>query len=272
MASKYRIELTDDVEKWYEICSPYETFTIFSDPDFLKAFNEEKVFGYVYKGNEIKAGFTFTVKNNKCKRPTLVIHNGTILFNNEREKRVRSILNKFYINEALVEFLEKELSSIDLSLHPYIKDIRPFLWLNYHSFREEDKCRIFVRYTSYLNIVDLAKTSNEFKTETFRNMLEIRKRNVKEAKRLGVVTKRKMDVDLFIRFYTEMMKKQGIEPRVETIEGMEKVTKNMYAENKLEMFVSYYKEEPIYITIWGWDKNRAYYLYGAGNPSITSKI
>ena len=34
------------------------------------------------------------------------------------------------------------------------------------------------------------------------------------------------------------------------------------------MFVTYYKDTPIYITVWGWDRHRAYYLYGAGNQWV----
>ena len=264
--SKFRVELTDNYTEWYELASLQSSFTIFSDPDFLFNFADDKIFGFVLKGNEKKAFFSITLRDGKCKRPGLVIHNGVILNDALLNlKRVRRTLDEFYINETFVEFLDKEFNSIDLALHPYIRDIRPYLWLNYHSSREEDKCRIFVRYTSYLDISELQR-KDEFNNSVFDGLLEIRKRNIREAREKNVKTKVKCVPHLFSEFYVEMMGKQGL--KVKSTELMEKIIKSLVEKDKARMFVTYYKDTPIYITVWGWDRHRAYYLYGAGNQWV----
>ena len=63
-----------------------------------------------------------------------------------------------------------------------------------------------------------------------------------------------------------MMGKQGL--KVKSTELMEKIIKSLVEKDKARMFITYYKDTPIYITVWGWDRHRAYYLYGAGNQWV----
>ena len=266
--SKFRIELTDNYTEWYEQASHHSSFTVFSDPDFLSVIPEEKVYGYIKKRNEKMAYFSITLKGGICKRSGFVIHNGIILsdsvFQLKLEKRN---FDEFRINETFVNFLEENFKSIDLALHPYIRDIRPYLWLNYHSPDEKNKCRIYVRYTSYLKIGDLRR-KNEFETIVFKGLSKGRKCNVREGRRKGVMTVIEPDVDLFLRFYEKMMANQGIKIENSSLELLGKIISNLVLKDKARIFVSYYKGKPIYATVWGWDKHRSYYLYGAGNPDV----
>ena len=75
-------------------------------------------------------------------------------------------------------------------------------------------------------------------------------------------------METFLNFYKSMMKNQGITVSDDELTLLENIIKTLVEKGKAKMFISYYKEVPIYITIWGWDKNRAYYLYGAGNQDI----
>lgn len=262
---KFKIQIEKDKYKWYKQAYKNKTFTIFSDPDFLDNFEEEKIYGYILKGNEKKAFFNITLKNEKLFRPGAVIHNGIILNDNVfSQKQVRKNLDMYYINEAFVEYLEKNFGSIDLALHPYIIDIRPYLWLNYHSPNEEDKCKVYVRYTSYLNIENLENL--------FDGLLEIRKRNIKEAKNKKVLTKIENKVELFCKFYKETIESQGYKVEDKALETLSKIISSLIQREKAKMFVSYYKNKPIYITVWAWDFNRAYYMYGAGDISINLRF
>ncbi len=265
---KFRVVLESNIKNWYEESSKNKCFTIFSDPDFLSNFTEEKIYGYILKGNEKIAYFSFTLKNNKCYRPVFVIHNGVILSNRIFfQKQVKRNLDEYEIHNTFVDYLETNFKSIDLALHPFIKDIRPYLWLNYHSPNERDKCKIYIRYTSYLNISDL-QNKNEFESKVFHNLLELRKRNIKEARKSKVKTKTELKLETFLNFYKNMMKNQGITVSDGELTLLENIIKTLVEKGKAKMFISYYKEIPIYITIWGWDRNRAYYLYGAGNQDI----
>jgi len=265
---KFEIELANDYQEWYEQASPHSTFTIFSDPVFLSTLPETKVYGYIKKGNEKFAYFAITLRNNKCFRPGFVIHNGLIISNfvfSQKIEKTNEIV--FRLNEVFAEYLDREYSSIDLALHPYIRDIRPYLWLNYHSPREEDKCKVYVRYTSYLTISDL-RERNEFDSKVFKGLAKGRRYDIKKARKYNAKTILSKNINLFLDFYYRMMLSQGIQVKDTAINTLERIISTLISEGKAQLFVTYFQEKPIYATVWGWDKHRAYYLYGAGDPEI----
>ena len=80
---------------------------------------------------------------------------------------------RFEITEATIEYLTSNYHLSHVHSPPKLRP-RPFLWYNYHE-EESERFVLDLRYTSYLNIEELAQCQQPLETELFKN-LESRRR------------------------------------------------------------------------------------------------
>src|SRR5690606_23640731 len=113
---------------------------------------------------------------------------------------------KFDILEALSRYLADNYETIRLRLAPSIIDMRPFLWHNYHSDNPNDKYRISIRYTSYLDISSINEQTDLSQNKCFAALSESRRQEVRYAIKDNVQVSEKSDVEVFLKMYYEMSK------------------------------------------------------------------
>ncbi len=106
----------------------------------------------------------------------------------EREKYQNLII------EALINaFEQRRPHYIDLTMSPQFIDIRPFIWRNW-----QEKIK-------YCYIFRLSENISEKVSKNVR-------RSINKAKKLGIITKREWDKDIYWTLTLNTYKKQGIQP------------------------------------------------------------
>jgi len=270
---KYIFEEVNNIEEWGSFIQTSKEYTIFSNPLYIQNFGGKYKLYFIKKGNQVKAGvYVILEDDNNLKVDDLVIYFGILFEYNQFQKTTKSLLERFEITEFIIEYLDKMYNKIDIVLSPEIIDIRPFLWYNYHSNNLYDKFKVDIKYTSYIDISSLKEFKNEENTILFRNLETLRQRNIREARKKEAYTIIENKSDLFIKYYKELMINQNSIPTEEKLKNMKNIIDILIKNNMAKMYISKNKDGVIqYITIFAWDRYRAYYLFGAPNPDAKER-
>ncbi|EJF06722.1 hypothetical protein ThvES_00011940 [Thiovulum sp. ES] len=263
--SKYRIEKATDLEKWDKLVDDSPQGTIFSNSIYLNSFGGKYEIFFVFKGNELKAGFPIILSEQNIVLDELVIYGGILFYYDKTQKETKAKSERFEISEEIISFLDLNYKKIEIALSPKIEDLRPFLWHNYHG---EDKFIPDLRYTSYLNISSLKKFENEEETENFKSLETLRQRNIREARKKEAKTYiDNSQSDLFIEYYKNLMISQNEKFENSKLINMKNLIDILVENNLANIYIVENSENVIqYITVFVWDNKRAYYLFGSPNP------
>ena len=275
ITDKYEFLPVEETRHWDEFIENSPQGTIFSSSIYLDAVGRSYRRFFVAKGHQIKAALCCIVSDNgeSCELDDLVIYNGIIYHRDHDKKFVKSRSERFEIAEVIIEKLGRDFTNIELALSPHFEDMRPFLWHNYHSHVPADKFEADLRYTSYLDISNLSEVMDEEESPIFKNMDTVRKRNIREARQMGGYAEPTDDVDLFIAFYEALMNSQSDPSSYKKLNQMRSVIQTLLNHGKAIMLsTKNAQDEIIYLTVFCFDKKRAYYLFGAGLPSARERF
>lgn len=268
--TSYHLERTQLDSAWDEFVALSENGTIFCSSDYVHSLNLKVGAYYCFKNKERRAAL-LVGESDDCQSAILhdlIIYNG-ILFGSKahRQNRAQRISEQFAITTAIAEKLIEIYDNIEISLHPTIIDIRPFLWVNYGTNKPQYVPSI--RYTSYVDISHFASIKNFDDLPLYRNASSARRQEIRYAIREGVVTREHHDTDLFIDFYDKTMLRQDIQMRRDVLEEMRKLINNLIKMNRGKMFTSFTSAaEPGSMAFFGFDRKRAYYIFGANDPQM----
>jgi len=272
--TKYRLELVQDNEAWDSLVHSSPQGTIFAQSNYLRlAVNNYRCY-WVLKGNQIKGGLSIVLnpKEDACVLDDLVVHNGLLFVDDGTQKTTKKYSERFQITEFVINWLIDRFRNVELSLSPQFQDPRPFLWHNYHSNDPKDQFVINLKFTSYLEISSLSRSDQEESTALFRELEPIRQRNIREARRDGATYELKPHPEIFIEYYAELMRKQSQKIETGKLHRMRNLIKGLIHLEQAIMVMSRNGDgQPVYATIFCWDKTRAYYLFGAPNPNATNR-
>jgi len=263
-----------EYQKWDKLVDNSNEGTIFHKASYLNALNIEFTIFYVMKGSNPIAGITIafdSLNKRKAVLPDYLIYNGPIfLKNNSTSSNIAKTHSKqFAIMDFVVEELTNRYDTIIIQMSPGIKDIRPFLWFNYHSENINDKFKVDVRYTSLLNIDKINDDADLEENQCFKQLGYSRRQEVRYGIKNKVKVYENSENDIFFSLYRDVMKDKFdpvyLEKLLKTIkyviEGMqqEKVLRVYYAKNSNGDIVS--------SVVFCWDSKRAYYLFGVNKIS-----
>lgn len=269
MASKYEIEEVLDLSLWQENIEKTPQYTMFVSSNYLKAFGGKFKLFFVKKGIEFKAGFCILLSEDESEiiLDDLVIYSGIFFRDDKTQKEVKSRSERFEISEEIINFLTKKYKRIEIALSAQFEDMRPFLWHNYGSKDKKEIFTLDLRYTSYIDISELKEYESEEDTSIFKSLETLRQRNIRKARKESSYTIEELHIDLFLEYYIELMNAQGEEVSKRKLDNMANVIEKTCANKDAVMFATKNnKDEIMYLTVFSFDKNRAYYLFGAGNP------
>ena len=266
--AKYRFIEIKDNDLWDTFVEESPQGTIFSLSHYLEAMGRKYERFFICKGNEIKAALCYIKTNDgrACELDELVIYNGLMFKVEPTKKDIKGLLERFTITEIVIEELSQRLKKIELALAPQFEDLRPFLWHNYHLPTPENKFEIDLRYTSYIDISDLREVIDEEETLLFKNLDTLRQRNIREARKNGPITEIGDEVDLFIKFYSDLLESEGGQSFQEKTTRMSALVRSLLENDKAFMvFVRDPQGKINYIVITCFDSKRGYYLFGSGD-------
>jgi hypothetical protein len=268
MEKKYKLVETKADEKWDKFIEESKNGTVFLNSVYLKASAVRYKLFYFYNNQELRAaiGVVEDEKGESVILDDLIIYNG-IMYNKPTNKQNLSQQHseQFKIQEFIANELIKRYKNIELSLHPSIIDIRPFLWVNYGT--NLSKFKVNLRYTSYINISDFRNAATLEEISIYNNASVARRQQIRYAIKKGYKTEIVNNPALFVDFYKKTMNRQGIEVERKKLERMENVMESLINEGIGKIYGSYDENKELgSLAFFGWDNKRAYYIFGANDP------
>lgn len=271
MEDKFQLEQVQDLTAWDNFVKETPQYTVFSSSAYLKSFGGKFKLFVIKKGIIIRAGFCVLLSDDEKHviLDDLVIYGGLFFRIFDEQKPVKARSERFEITQMMIEFLLQNYKSVHLALSTEFEDLRPFLWHNYH-LSETEKFNLSLRYTSYLDISSLASFENEEDTPNFKNLEILRQRNIRKARKEQAFTVEEWQIELFLKFYENMMNLQGEDVAQTKLSNMGNVIRSMLDCGNASMFVTKNsKQQILYITVFIFDERRAYYLFGAGDEGAS---
>ena len=268
MPKSYRLERTELNDQWDNFIRDSEDQSIFVYADYLSHTNCRLGLYNCYNSNELRAVVVLVESSDgqSACLDDLVVYSGICLgspLSGQNYSQINS--ERFELVSFIAEELTKLYEKIEFALAPSIVDVRPFDWFNYGS--EENRFKFDIRYTSYLYIADMCEISELESVKAYRDASVARRQQIRYAKRDGVSTEEFDNVDLFIDFYRQTMRRQEEILEAPVLARMESLISGLLNANLARMFVSKTKEgNPGNVSVFAHDRNRAYYLFGAGDP------
>lgn len=253
--------------KWDELVNNSKNGNIYNYSYYLNSINLNIKTFYCLKNQELRAGVVLIEKEGKIVLDDLVVYNG-IIYNKPTNKQNLAQIHseQFQIQEFIVNELIKMYDHIEFCLHPSIIDIRPILWVNYGN--DLPKYKIDVKYTSYVDILDFRSAKKLEDIKIYNNASASRRQQIRYAIKKKYKTKKTFEVNKFIKFYIMTMERQNEKVSEAKLKGMFNVVKTLININKGALYASYDDKNEIgSMAFFGWDNKRAYYIFGANDPS-----
>ncbi len=244
--------------------------TLFAGSAFLQAVGCPHQRWAVVQGQAVKAALLLptSADGRAVVADDLVIHAGPMFVLDAQRQAVKRRHDEFEICAFVAAALAQRFTRIELPLAPQLSDMRPFLWHAYHGGKAQ-QYRLDLRYTSYVDIAGLSRLAPEAAEASacFESMETVRRYSVREARRKGGSVQVVRDGEALIGFYRALMQAQG-EPAPEPkLAAMQRVMAALVARGQGAMFQVHDADGSLlYCVFYGWDRHRAYYLYGAGHP------
>lgn len=269
MASEYRLERAELGQAWDQYVASSCNGTIFFLTDYLICISDKAELYYCLYGDETRAAVALTVNAaGDAVLNNFIIHNG-IIFSppSHNQNRSQQHSEHFEIMSFIASELATRYRNVELRLCPSIQDIRPFLWFNYGC--QGVKYVQNVRYTSYLDISDFAVAQCLDDISSYKNSSSSRRQEIRYAIRDNVCSREEFMPDKFLSLYQLTMARQGIVVGERTFMDMSNLLHGLFEKKLGRMFVSYTSSGELgSMAFFGVDKKRAYYLFGANNPSL----
>lgn len=264
----YRLEPARLDDSWDEFVDRSSQGTLFCRRVFLSALTGNFRPFYVLKKNEPKAAFLLMeTSDGHSDLHELIIYSGPMLAGAAlQQNQAQAMSEEFRVLSFIAAELPEQFSTVALSTHPALPDLRPFLWHNYGSDSPGYDCEL--RYTAYLDIdgADAEGALNDNRVYKLAN--KSRRQEIRYALKAGVTTSEEVDLPLFEAFYQAVFERQGLTPEPTTKE-VSGVMSSLAEAGMLRMFVSRTSDgQPGSIAVFGLDSRRAYYLYGANDPAL----
>jgi len=275
MSSNYRLEITQLDDYWDNFVNESYNGSVFNKSSYLCSLDLECVPYFCYKNQELMAAVLAIVSpdgKNIIGHPH-VIYDGIIYRDLSYLNRSQRYSEEFKIQEFVAESLINSFKSIFFKLHPYITDIRPFLWVNFHSSQEK-KYSANIRYTSVVCLDDFRNIDNLNEIETYKNASNARRQEIRYSIKKSVITRISSNIDEFIYLYELNMRSQEIIVSSDNLKEMKNLLLRLQNQSLIQIFRSSNSENKLgSMAVFLLDTARkcVYYLFGASDPEMRNQ-
>jgi hypothetical protein len=266
VSDKFSWEPVRDPSEWDRLIDHSPQATVFSERVFLDLAARPYDLFLVRQGEQCKAGVAVLKSDDgrRCILDDVVIHNGILFWPDSTKKPVRLRLEQLELTQHIICALEREFQAIALSLSPAFPDLRAFQWHNYHNSDPKARFTLDLRYTSYVNIVEI-DSEDEEGSAVFRAMDTLRQRHIRDARRHGGTIRSVCSSARLIEYYGALMARQDAPVGQITPNRIGFLIDGLIQKGRAAVFEVVDGTGTVpYVVAYAWDAKRAYYLFGAG--------
>ena len=274
--SKFKIvEVKENIADWDKLVINSPEGTVFSLYNYLNNIGLDYKHYFVKKGNDIRAGFCFLVnkEDNEIIFDDLIIYNGILFALNDKQKETRQKSERYDITEEIIKFLEPKYKKMIFQLSPAFEDLRPFLWHNYHTEGVDDKFKIDIRYTSFVEVEDLFYKKSIEEDKVYQALDNRRQGDISKAQENGLTfVSQEVETQEFIRFYTQTLLSQDKQVDATYAQRMGRLIDETSKCGFLKKYaVKDAQNRTSYIVIFGIFKNVGTYIFGSGDAEVMER-
>lgn len=274
--SKFKIiEVKENVPEWDKLVKSSPEGTVFSLYDYVDNIGLKYKRFFVKKGNEIRAGFCFLVneEDNEIIFDDLIIYNGILFALNDKQKETRQKSERYDITEEIIKFLDQKYNRMTFQFSTEFEDMRPFLWHNYHTDNIDDKFKIDIRYTSFIDVSDLFYKKDRDEDSVYQALDNRRQGDISKAEENGLTfVSEDVETDEFIHFYSKTLLSQDKHVDEDYAKRMKVLIDKASNSNLLKKYaVKNAEGETSYIVIFGIFKNVGTYIFGSGDADVMQR-
>ena len=262
MDSKFTLAISNNNQEWDQFQDASVHGCVYQYSNYIDSLNisNDKIF---LKKNNITLAAAIIFKNNNSVRIPYSLYQGISIVNDANLKEQQVTSRNFKITTDFLELLIKEYNNFKFCLSPYFEDIRPFLWLNYHD-EKASKFKIDLRYTG---LIDLKKYENF--DNYFQSIRSVRKRVFIKHDEKNLRIEETKDVQTFINLYKKTFDRQNID--ISDLSLVESIINSAINNSYGTLSICYDAENnPHSGIVILYDKNTAYYAFGATDPDYRS--
>lgn len=255
--SKHKLEECKNFSDWDDFVKKSPQGTIFNYVDLIKCISENFKLFFVYKGQEVVGGISLILDSNN--KPMLNIpymqYLNCILFCDNSSLNHKRITNQFKISELIINELLKEFNQLQIINSINFRDLRPFLWYNYHN-REGGVFNNEIRYTGIINLPG--------KEILHDNLRYDRRRDLKNNGNYKIVESD--DIAILNYLHSKTFEKQNIERSALEKNLLFRIVKNSINKSFGRLSICYFDEKPASASHLIYDNNTCFHLFGANDP------
>lgn len=260
--SAYGFQICTDTTVWDDLVEASPQGNVFSKTAFLQSLGVPYTC-YVVTDlhGETLAGAAILEEGGRMARApfSFTPHQG-ILFAYRVAQLVsqKRLTTEFRITTYLIESLLSRYPNFSMSLSPYFKDLRPFLWHNYG----QDSAPTFEvkhRYTGYLNLQSFDLTAY---------LASIRAVRRQEYKKTQAIVQNSKDLQLFLNLYQQTFERQDLRIDHNILDLVERICEQAMLHGYGYLSKATVANKTASMAFFISDSNCAYYLFGANDPEM----
>jgi hypothetical protein len=269
--SRYTLERTEPGNDWDHLVEASPDGTIFSLSAFLEEMPAKPGLWQCRKGNQL-AGIVALAERDDAPDQTMhvphVIHNGIMtLGNGSRQNIAQQLSEQFRTIAASFSMLSGIYQALCFTTPPSFADMRPILWHNYGN--SGPKPELELRYTSTVALHKVPEGEALEHSELYRQCNKSRRQAVRYALDAGITISETSDIEIFLDLYQRTFQRQGISLDTSEILFLRRLCARLAQSGRLRVFVACTQDgKPGSVAVFGVDRKRAYYLYGANEPDL----
>ena len=253
--AKYKIEKTTNTKLWNDLVDKSPEGSIYCKTEFIECIDVNCTYFLVMKGEEIVgAAYMIEDENGRpLKNLPFVQYRNFILFGvNTNVMEHKRISEQFKISELLIKEIVDTYGEYNPVLSPNFSDIRPFSWYNYHN-PSNGTFTTANRYTSILS-----KVSRE---EYILQLRGSRRQELKKAIDVEIVEYD--DIQVLNEMHENTFKRQNLERSELDEKFLVSIGKAALDNDFGKLLVAKIEGKPVSAVLILFDKNSAYYQFGA---------
>lgn len=263
MAKVLKIQCCQSAKEWDCFIRSSPQNNIFLRDPFLSALGVDYERWFVLEGgNPVAAAIILQPSKENFKAPhDYTLYQG-IAFAPENVPVHSKVSKQLKTTGYLCKELTARYRNISFCLHHSIHDLRALQWLNYHK-PEQGQFKIELYYTALLDLQGIGSFE-----EYLKNIRESRFYEYKKAKSRNYSLVQSTDLEVFLNLYKDTFKRQELELPAYQLNTVSSIARRVLDERfgKMDLCVDE-NGEPASATIFLYDENCAYYLFGANAPA-----
>lgn len=260
----YELVKCTDSSQWNAAIKLSPQYSIFSKSEYLESCELRADKWFLYKNKKIFLAALVIEPNNPSFRAPYPYsaYQGLYFIDNHQElhSQIKSRL------DALTELLDNFsglYKNLSFSLHYSINDIRAFQWFNYGELGG-CKYKIDIAYTGIVDINKFGSIDEYLKKIRKSRLQEYRKAESKNMK--FTISP---DIEIFIDLYIKTFERQGIVVKEENLKKVKNIVNSALKYNYGNIFLCLDENDtPVAASVFLYDNEYAYYLFGASDPSF----